>query len=851
MAHVTFSRVFGLGVLAAMACMPGAEETVGPDDDLALGAESASEAEVPGEASDSSVSGVVPMLPAVGWAAGEGGERSRMVASESSTGAARCADGPPSLEAETIDPALPSAGARMLVPRGDDWAALPLQETRFDSVVVGTVAETTVTQVFHNPFKETIDGVYTFPLADDGAVDDYAIRIGARIIRGEMKERGEARRIYEKARKEGRRAGLLEQERTNIFTQSLANIAPGESIEVTIHVVQPVHQERGRFELALPTMVGERYVPAGTEGARLNPPPGAAQLHRCAPLGVSVAIESGALGVQGLASKYHTVDVDRQEDGVLVELAQAGELLSRDFVLSWGLRGDAPQASLVAQADRRGEGGHFTLTIVPPKTVAAEQVRGRELIFVIDSSGSMRGVPLETAKATVNHALEHMNPEDRFQILNFSRSASSLGPAPIANTPATRVQAKRYLDEVVSMGGTEMLSGIRAALGMPHDEERLRMVLFLTDGYIGNEQEIFRALEEDIGGARLFSLGVGSSVNRHLLEGMAKFGRGAVTYMGPGESPKSAVEHFYDRIDDPVLTDIAVDWGGLDVDAVLPSRIPDLFSGQPVVVYGRYAGAPSGTVHLKGRQAGEEVRIPVEVDFSRAENASGLASMWARQQIDEWLGAERLRPENDKMRGLVTALAIERRIMTEYTAFVAVDNAASGQGDPSEDVDMGARSAGALGLMGTGMGGGGTGEGTIGLGNFGLIGRGGGRGSGYGTGSGAGFGGRGARVPRVRQAKATVVGSIDKDMIRRIVRAHINEVRHCYNLGLAKDPNLKGRLAIRFVLGGAGEVSTSTVAMSIGDEEVDRCVAAAVKRWKFPHGCGNSIVTYPFVLEPG
>ncbi len=861
MGHATLSRILGLGALAAMACTANPEGTVGPDEDIAWEADHAGDAGDAGELGSegaASASALTPMLPAVGWAAGPEGERSRLVASESSSGAARCADGPPSLAAETIDPAAPSHSPRMLVPRGDGWAALPLQESRFDSVVVGTVAETTVTQVFHNPFTETIDGVYTFPLADDGAVDDYAIRIGARIIRGEMKDREEARKIYEKARDEGRRAGLLEQERTNIFTQSLANIAPGESIEVTIHLVQPVHQERGRFELALPTRVGERYIPAGTDGARLGPPAGAAQLQGCAPLGVSVAIEGGALGIQGLASKYHTVDVDRQEDGVLVELARAGAPLGRDFVLSWGLRGDAPQASLVAQADRRGEGGHFTLTIVPPKIVAAEQVRGRELIFVIDSSGSMRGTPLETAKATVNHALEHMRPEDRFQILNFSRSASSLGPAPIENTGAARAEAARYLDEVVSMGGTEMLSGIRAALGMPHDEDRLRMVLFLTDGYIGNEQDIFTTLEKDIGGARLFSLGVGSSVNRHLLEGMARFGRGAVTYMGPGESPKVAVDRFYERIDDPVLTDIGVDWGSLEVDAVLPSRIPDLFSGQPVVVYGTYAGTPAGTVHLEGRLAGERVRIPVEVDFSRAENASGLASMWARQQIDEWLGAERVRGEDDKIRGLVTALAIERRIMTEYTSFVAVDKGApsSADGDAEGAVVGDARlaegSAGGLGLVGAGRGGGATGEGTIGLGNIGLIGKGGGgSGAGYGTGIGTGFGGRGARVPRVRQAKAQVLGSIDRQIVRRIVRAHIHEVRHCYNLGLAKDPNLKGRLQIKFVLKDDGLVSMVEVDVSMGNEEVDLCVAEAVKSWRFPKGCGNSIVTYPFVLEPG
>ncbi|MCA9663747.1 MAG: VWA domain-containing protein, partial [Myxococcales bacterium] len=574
------------------------------------------------------------------------------------------------------------------------------------------------TQVFHNPFSETIEALYTFPLADDGAVDDYAITIGTKRIRGEVKEREEARKIYEKAKEEGKSAGLLEQQRTNIFSQSLANIPPGQSVEVTIHVVQPVHQESGRMELALPTVVGERYIPA--EGAphadALSGPAKPAGAVSCADLEVTVAIESGELGIQGLDSKFHTVDVDRQEDGVLVELAKAGELLNRDFVLSWSLRGEAPKASLIAQADAKGDGGHFTLTIAPPETVKDEQVRGRELIFVIDSSGSMRGRPLEAAKATVEHALGSMRPEDTFQILNFASGVSSLGKAPIANTADNHRRARTYLDTVLGMGGTEMLSGIRGALGMPHDDDRLRMVLFLTDGYIGNEQAIFTTLEETIGDARLFSLGVGSSVNRHLLEGMARFGRGAVTYMGPEESPKVVVDRFYERIDNPVLTDIRVDWGDVEVDAVLPGTIPDLFAGQPVVVFGKYKGAPSGTIHLEGKLGGEDVRIPVEVDFSKAENASGLASMWARKQIDEWLGSRRFRDEQDKLRELVTELAIERRIMTEYTSFVAVGEEAVAQGDGSYktvvqalEVPLGTEAGageafgvGGLGLVGTG-----------------------------------------------------------------------------------------------------------------------------------------------------
>ncbi|MEZ4385392.1 MAG: VIT domain-containing protein [Nannocystaceae bacterium] len=869
------SSIFGgLGgaVLAALAALTTACTTNGGDAGAAAASEGAVEQasaeQAPAEAA------FAPAIAPVRWRGGASGERSRLSPSDAGPSEARCVDGPAPHDAVAVDRNQESDGARLLVQRGDAWLAMPLQKTRFDTIVVGTVAETTVTQVFHNPFSETIEALYTFPLADDGAVDDYAITVGTKRIRGEMKRRGEAREIYEKAKAEGKSAGLLEQQRTNIFAQSLANIPPGQSVEVTIHVVQPVHQEKGRMELALPTVVGERYISAegAPHAASLSAPARPAGAVSCADLEVSVAIEAGDLGIQGLDSKFHAVDVDRQEDGVLVELAKAGELLNRDFVLSWSLRGEAPGASLIAQADRDGDGGYFTLTIAPPEAVKDEQIRGRELIFVIDSSGSMRGAPLDAAKATVEHALASMRPEDTFQILNFSSGVSSLGKAPVANTAVNRERGRVYLEKVLGMGGTEMLSGIRGALGMRQAQDRLRMVLFLTDGYIGDEQAIFTALEESIGDARLFSLGVGSSVNRHLLEGMARFGRGAVTYMGPEESPKVVVDRFYERIDSPVLTDIGVDWGDLKVDAVLPGKIPDLFAGQPVVVFGRYEGAPSGTIHLEGKLGGEAVRIPVTIDFSKAENASGLASMWARKQIDEWLGSRRFRDDRDKMRELVTELAIERRIMTEYTSFVAVGEEVVAQADGSyktvtqavetpEGVVAGAEvgesfGVGGLGLVGTGRGGGGGGAGTIGLGNIGVIGKGGGggTGSGYGRGGGADFGGRGARVPRVRQAKALVSGSLDRDIIRRIIRAHINEVRHCYNQGLQRDPKLAGRLAIKFKILGTGAVAKEVeIETSIGDEKVDQCVSKALRRWKFPkpEGGGEVVVTYPFLLEPG
>ncbi len=775
---------------------------------------------------------------------------------------------------------------------GDKWMALPLKETRFDTRVVGTVAETDVTQTFTNPYTDKpLEAIYVFPLADDAAVDDYWIHLGERHIHGVIKKREEARKMYEQAKQAGQSAALLDQERPNIFTQSVANIPPGGSIEVEMHVVQPLHQEAGRYELALPTVVGPRFIP-GTpvshkgsgrlpdtdqvpDASKITPPVLTNRVS-CAELKVAVGIEGG-LPVTGLKSKYHRIKSGPYGDQVHVELARDGELPNRDFVLSWSLAGARPQASLMAQRGDDGEGGYFTLTIQPPKTPPGDKERPRELIFVVDNSGSMGGTPIETAKKAITKSLDNLGPHDSFQVMRFSENASGMGPKLLANTPQNRQRAREYVAAMQGMGGTQMIEGIKASLGFPTSarKDAMRVVLFLTDGYIGNEVQIFEEIEKTLGETRLFSLGVGGGVNRYLLEGMARTGRGAVTYMGPGEKPDKVVNRFYERIAHPVLTDIELDWGSMTVGEVLPGKIPDLFHGQPVVVYGRYKGNPSGTIKLKGKFGDETYELPVKINFADANESEGLASMWARTKVEELEGYPYMRRHDqasrDKAKQAVTDLALEYSIMTKYTSFVAVDERKVKQADGSyrtvvQPVDLPAGvSADAvgeaygtagLGLVGTGRGGGGTGYGTIGLGNTGLIGKGGGggSGSGYGRGSGTGFGGQGKRVPRVRQAKAQVSGALDKDIIRRIVRAHINEIRSCYNQGLAQDPNLSGRVNIEFTIGPNGKVLDAKVtASTLTNTTVEGCMEKALKRWKFPKpaGGGKVKVSYPFILQPG
>ncbi|MCA9701640.1 MAG: VWA domain-containing protein, partial [Myxococcales bacterium] len=622
------------------------------------------------------------------------------------------------------------------------------------------------------------------------AVDDYRLQIGALEVRGVMQTLDDARQTYADAKSKGHTAGLLEQQRPNIFTQHVANIPPGESVEVAMHVVQPLAQDHGVYKLVLPTVVGPRYIPGRPNGrggtdvvpdaAKVTAPMIPEGFTSCASVEVSVAIESG-LRPRALRSSFHAIDIERQKDVAFVTLdSKAGPIpADRDFILSWDLGQADPRAAIVAQPDADGEGGYFTLTVQPPETVADADALPRELVFVVDNSGSMSGIPIDTAKALMQRALSGLRDDDLFTVLRFSESASGLSETMLPATAANIAAGRDYVTAMEGMGGTEMTEGIRAALSLPHEPDRMRIVMFLTDGYIGNEDQIFSLIESEVRDTRLFSLGVGYAPNRYLLDGMAMVGRGAATYAGEEEAIDSVVDHFYERVETPVLGDLEIDWQGLDVTDVYPARLPDLFAGQPLTVYGRYEGAPSGSIVVRGQARGQAVEVPVDFDVAAAENVAGVSSMWAHSKIDGLLGYPN-RAGSAEITQQVVETALAYRIMTEYTAFVAVADRVVELERPALVIEealplpLGTHPGGSSGVLGVG-----TVSGVaygVGSGSDSGDGSGGGVGSGYGAGGGAGFSGRGRRVPQIRSARAQVQGSLDKDIIRRIVRAHINEV---------------------------------------------------------------------------
>ena len=588
-------------------------------------------------------------------------------------------------------------------PNTGEERRLPLEHTAVSAAVSGSVAEVTVTQVFSNPLADRMEAVYVFPLPDRAAVDRMSIRVGERLLEGEIHRRQEAREIYERARAEGRLTGLLDQERANIFTQRVANLLPGETIEVVIHYVEDVHFDHGTWRFVFPTVVGPRYIPGSPTGrssggwspdtdrvpdaSRITPPvlaPGHRSGHDIA---ITVDLEPG-FAMRAIASSSHDVRLERRGDSrATVTLTERDTIPNKDFVLTWSTASAWVQPALVTH--KVAEAGYLTLILQPPARPRAEQVVPREVVFVLDTSGSMSGEPLAACKQLARKALRRLREDDTFRMIRFAGAADQLNPDAL---PATRVNIERglsYLDGMRGGGGTEMLAGVRAALDAAKDPYRLRMVLFLTDGYIGNEAEILRRVGGSIGSSRIFSFGVGSSVNRYLLDRLAETGRGVAEYLRPGESPQELVDRFFARITDPVFTELEIDWGGLDVFEVEPPRVPDLFAAQPLLVHARYRGGGAGTVSLRGWAGTERIELSTDVRLPRREKDNeAQARLWARARIARLELAKLRSAEADRLVDEITSLALEHRLMTAYTSFVVVDRSQVREGGELVTIDQ-------------------------------------------------------------------------------------------------------------------------------------------------------------------
>jgi Ca-activated chloride channel homolog len=548
------------------------------------------------------------------------------------------------------------------------WAGMGLKSVDFTVDVDGPLAEVVVQQRFVNEGREHIEATYVFPLHERAAVDGMRIAVNGRLVEGEVLEKRAAEAQYVDALSAGHVAALTLQERPNVFEQRVGNIPPGGEVVVWLRVVQPVPVTEGTYALTLPLVVGPRFVEDAVEQTRaatmpVEVPvagPAVAEAPTGLLAGIDVVVDSG-LALRGFGSPSHPVEV--WQDGPWKRAVSGRVPMDRDFVLEWRVDGARPQAAMHVQE------GHALIHLESPVAPPRAAVVPREFIWVVDQSGSMSGQPIEMVRETMLAALDLMDPRDSVRVLRFSNGVRGQAKS----RPATLEwlsDARQQIQAMRAGGGTYMLDGVLQALKAEQDPERERTVIFLTDGLIGTETRVLSAIRDQVGSARLFGFGIGSSPNRWLLDEMARFGGGTTTWVRHFDDPGAEVARFVDTLDRPLLTDITVDWGDWEVEGVWPERIPALFAGQPMSLVARVLQEGSGPVVVRGRLGDSPFEATIEPRFSDPGRA--VPSTWARTAIRH-LEAEQLWGEVPELAATILDTSLEYQVLSQYTAFLAVD----------------------------------------------------------------------------------------------------------------------------------------------------------------------------------
>ena len=567
----------------------------------------------------------------------------------------------------------------VVVSENPETDALPLKSTSAEVKIVGKVADVTVTQVYKNQGKKTLEAIYVFPGSTRAAVHAMRMTVGERIIEAEVQEREKARQTYEDAKKAGQTTSLLEQQRPNVFQMNVANILPGDEVKVELKYLELLSAEDKVYEFVYPTVVGPRYsnLPAAgapdTEKWVASP-----YLHQgqAPPYTFGITVEvRGGLPLAKLMSPSHEVKVNYaspQVAQVTLKDEQSGG--NRDFVLCYALAGDKLDAGLLLYPGK--DENFFLMVMEPPDRVKQEAVLPREYIFIVDVSGSMHGYPLETSKALMKDIITGLRPQDFMNVLLFESSSALLSES--GSLPATEGNKKRALEFIQAQpggGGTEILPAFKRALALPRTKGSSRIVVVATDGYVHVETELFELVRQNLGDANLFPFGIGSAVNRFLIEGMARAGKGEpFVILKQGEAAKQAAR-FQRYIEMPVLTNIKVAFPGFDAYEVEPLALPDLFALRPLALLGKYRGAPQGAVMVTGKTATGEFHREVKVEPAQAssDNAA-LRFLWARERIQRLSDYQHFARGSDAAQiKEITDLGLKYSLMTAYTSFVAVD----------------------------------------------------------------------------------------------------------------------------------------------------------------------------------
>ncbi|WP_340691801.1 marine proteobacterial sortase target protein [Hyphomonas sp.] len=555
--------------------------------------------------------------------------------------------------------------------------------------ISGPIARTRVTQRFENTTDGWIEGVYVFPLPDESAVDTLRMQIGDRFIEGMIEERQKAKAIYEQAKSEGRKTALLEQERPNLFTNSIANIGPGETIIVQIEYQETVRLTDDQFSLRFPMVVGPRYNPApqiltaslGDDGwavvdpvpdrTRISPPVLNPVIGNTNPLTLNVSLNAG-FPVGELDSTYHPMDVDWSGANAANLTLSAGSVpANRDFELTWTPKASkAPSAALFRETVD-GE-PYYLLMVTPPVATQSAPPPPREITFIIDTSGSMGGESIRQARQSLAMAVQRLAPTDRFNVIEFNSVTNALFSHPVDATPSNIARATNWVERLEATGGTEMLPALREALADHGNADgRLRQVIFLTDGAIGNEQQLFETISRNRKDARIFTVGIGSAPNSFFMSRAAELGQGTFTHIGDVDEVAARMGALFTKLESPAITNVAATWPDGSAVEAWPSPLPDVYAGETLVI-AAHAAAKDGLVWVSGLNGDQPWKVGLPV--KQAAERKGISKLWARKKITS-LELDRARSDTlpDLVDDQILNVALAHHLVSRLTSLVAVD----------------------------------------------------------------------------------------------------------------------------------------------------------------------------------
>jgi Ca-activated chloride channel family protein len=590
------------------------------------------------------------------------------------------------LEAESA-----GGGARPAeVPRPLDFI---LEETRVEAEISGVLARVRLLQVFRNPYPERLEALYVFPLPEDAAVDGYSFQIGETVVRGVVKEREAARREYEEARDRGRKAALLEEERQNVFSQSVANIPPGGRIHVRLQYAHPVKIDGASYLFRFPMVVAPRYIPGQAlarpgvgrgwaqdtdqvpDASRLTPPVLPPGLRSGNDVFIEVKIDA-AMPIQKVTPVTHELDITQPSPtAAFVQLRNASTIADKDFVLEYTLAGDEPVLASLTHRRAGSTEGYLALVLQPKRGITTSELAPREVILLLDTSGSMAGSSISQLRIFAQHILERLNPQDAFRIIAFDSGVHPFRKRPLEATPENIASGQEFVRRLGAGGGTEMLPALRHALTSGGGEEgRPRHLLLLTDALVGNDDAILAYLKRpELASVRVFPVAIGAAPNHYLMERAAEIGRGIALHVTNQDNALEMARRLSDKISTPYLTDLEMDWGGAKVRDITPSPLPDLYAGEPLVVLARYEAAGAARLTLTGNLAGTKVTTALDLDLPDEEpEHDALAPLWARRRIGQIWNRD-LGSETAKGREEITRLGLEHQLVSRYTSFIAVE----------------------------------------------------------------------------------------------------------------------------------------------------------------------------------